>query len=552
MRKRQEKRRKTCGRSVRRLKLERLEARRVLTTVSWDGGGDGSSWSDVANWDAGGIDQLPSNGDDVVIDLPGADPTVIYSGGSLTLNSLVSNEDLTLTGGTLTLTGAAQINGHLAVSSASLIASGVAASVQAASSSLTAAKLRAFSGATIVLPATSYVGSSGTNGNVEANGSGSLVDLSGMTTMSGGGFIRTLYVEATNGGTVDLSSLTEVTGGATHMLASGADSLIDLSALTSYIDTNGNRSSLISATSGGQIDAPVLSVLSAVNVTLDATSILPTTQFSSLTSGAVTINGASADMSGLTDISNSSFTLNAGGTIDLSHATAANGTSFFVNGGVTLSLPAVTAYGGQSNSNTTFRVNGSGSRLEFPGLATMTGGSFISTHIIDAEAGGVIDLSGVTAIPGGATNVTAEGLGSQVDFSGLLSFSDDNGNRNSVLTPTDGGEITSPLLTMLNNVDANLNGTGSLATTQINSWQGGSITIATAAVDLSGVTNFTNSKLTLNAGGTVNLDNAADINGASFIVNDGVTLALPSATSFAGSSDINSTFARTAREVRWI
>lgn len=38
-------------------------------TVEWDGGGDGSSWNDAANWSG---DEVPGSFDDVIIDVPGS------------------------------------------------------------------------------------------------------------------------------------------------------------------------------------------------------------------------------------------------------------------------------------------------------------------------------------------------------------------------------------------------------------------------------------------------------------------------------------------------
>src|SRR4051794_41437954 len=48
-------------------RAEALEARRLLSTVVWDGGGDGENWNDPANWVG---DNLPADGDDVVISVP--------------------------------------------------------------------------------------------------------------------------------------------------------------------------------------------------------------------------------------------------------------------------------------------------------------------------------------------------------------------------------------------------------------------------------------------------------------------------------------------------
>jgi filamentous hemagglutinin len=94
--------------------VEQLEARLVMASAVWDGGpaGTGTSWQDPANW-AG--DVLPANGDDVTISVA-ADPLILYSSGTLTLNSLTTDEDLRLTGGELGVSGAADINAVLSLS----------------------------------------------------------------------------------------------------------------------------------------------------------------------------------------------------------------------------------------------------------------------------------------------------------------------------------------------------------------------------------------------------------------------------------------------------
>jgi len=74
--------------------------------VYWDGGGNGFSWDDPANWHK---DELPQNGDDVFIDDPG-EVTVIYSTGTTTVYRLQSEEAITLSGGTLSMDIASFIN----------------------------------------------------------------------------------------------------------------------------------------------------------------------------------------------------------------------------------------------------------------------------------------------------------------------------------------------------------------------------------------------------------------------------------------------------------
>src|SRR5689334_18727927 len=62
---------------------EVLEDRRLLSVVTWDGGGYGVSWSDRFNWNnpsAADPNSLPGPGDDAVINATGV--TIVHSGGT--------------------------------------------------------------------------------------------------------------------------------------------------------------------------------------------------------------------------------------------------------------------------------------------------------------------------------------------------------------------------------------------------------------------------------------------------------------------------------------
>ena len=102
------------------LRIEVLEQRLLLSLVSWDGGGDGTSWSDQFNW---GGDVLPGAADDVLIDLPG-DITVTHGSGTTQINSLTSAESLVLSGGSLSLNSTSAINNAFTISRGTLSGSG--------------------------------------------------------------------------------------------------------------------------------------------------------------------------------------------------------------------------------------------------------------------------------------------------------------------------------------------------------------------------------------------------------------------------------------------
>ncbi|WP_372896812.1 hypothetical protein, partial [Stieleria sp.] len=115
-RKRKTRRQRLQRRHRKQLHLELLEDRRLLAQVDWDGGGDGSSWSDPLNWSS---DQLPTAVDDVAISLPG-DYSVVLSNDvslqSLTVGNPTGTQTLRLSSSTLDVTtGTFQIESGAAV-----------------------------------------------------------------------------------------------------------------------------------------------------------------------------------------------------------------------------------------------------------------------------------------------------------------------------------------------------------------------------------------------------------------------------------------------------
>src|SRR4051812_34693818 len=74
-----------------------LERRVLFNSVSWDGGGDGTNWTDPRNWSG---DLLPVAADDVTINVAG-NPTIQITTGTQAVNTLAANNTLLLSGGTL-------------------------------------------------------------------------------------------------------------------------------------------------------------------------------------------------------------------------------------------------------------------------------------------------------------------------------------------------------------------------------------------------------------------------------------------------------------------
>jgi len=90
-----------------------------MATRSWDGGAATDFWNLADNWDT---NVLPSSGDDIVI--AAGFGTTIFNGSSpltsLTIASLDSGSNLTVSGGVLTVTGAADFGESLSITAGTL------------------------------------------------------------------------------------------------------------------------------------------------------------------------------------------------------------------------------------------------------------------------------------------------------------------------------------------------------------------------------------------------------------------------------------------------
>jgi hypothetical protein len=96
-----------------------FELCRTADAVKWDGGGNGTSWSDPLNWEG---DTLPAHGDEVVIRIP-ASNTIEYGDFlTTTLSCLSATSTLHVINGSLELDGPAIIRANLAISNGSVTA----------------------------------------------------------------------------------------------------------------------------------------------------------------------------------------------------------------------------------------------------------------------------------------------------------------------------------------------------------------------------------------------------------------------------------------------
>ena len=429
------------------LRIEQLEDRLVPAMVTWTNPGSGN-WDVGANWSTGNV---PGAGDNAVINTQATGTITIQSDDAEAVDqlSLASNDTLSFTGGTLTIGASSTLNGALSMTGGAIIASGGGVAVTVSgSTSISDASLYAKNGATLSLPnLTSY----STNGTFQADGSGSLLNLSALTTITQPN--GSWNVDATNGG------------------------VINLSGMSTLIGTNG-----ISITdTGGSTLLNNLTSLNGVDVTLDGTDTQVANNWASFTDGSLTVTVGSYSLPNLTDIDGSSISISTGGG---------------------LALLGVTSYTDPSSatSNPSFEAAGSGSALDVSHLTAF--GSLINDLSIDALNGGQINLSSLSAINGEADIVSIEtdGSNSEIDLADLTSVS----VGYCLLQVTDNATIMDGGLTTMTGVHVMLDGTGTIATSQWTALNNGSLTLTGGSLTLSDI-NVDGSSLTAESGGQLSL-----------------------------------------------
>jgi uncharacterized repeat protein (TIGR01451 family) len=250
--------------------VERLERRVALSTINWSGNGDGTSFSQAANWVGNAV---PGSGDDAVIGV-GGNPTIQLPTAGLTVHSLtVTNDTLALSGGTLVTTTGVTLNGATFNFSGGTVIGPV---------SLTNATLDLAAGA----GAASFVvnpGSTTLSGPIAANQSLLVVGAGGLSPVSAD---LTLAAGATNAGTITLQPTKTNEGGGPGVTLTVVPGATFINTVTGTIqaEPGGGITSEISGNfdNQGQVDV-------ANAALLDVTSSTGQTTFTQEVSGALNV-----------------------------------------------------------------------------------------------------------------------------------------------------------------------------------------------------------------------------------------------------------------------
>ncbi len=473
-------------RRMRKLLVESLEDRRVLTTVAWDGGGGDLFWSNPLNWSG---DQLPGIENDVVIDAPGNVTIQFDVVEPQAIKSLDLKDSLRLSAGSLTVAGSMLVSPDQRIS-----AQGAAFRATDGVAELAGVSLVVSNGGSIVINTAPVVTNSTANFRDmlwEVRGAGSILSLPTLTRLNnGGGYDQDVFLHALDGGTLNLSSVTQLMDeysgddrrSSIQALADGADSRIDLSSLHTMLDGY--------ASGPGSADDGEFSRLS-----MSGQGVIELDSANSLTGVFVQLNGGPADLTllatltrGRLDVSNQN--------IALDNLTNLDATSVFVSGGSTLEFPALTSYSHASFGNhlhTSLRATGPGSVLDMPFVTTVTGGSHYNSRLaIEALDGALVNLPAVTAINDPSfgdsrwrrIDVLADGLTSQISLTSLIEFVDVFGTAGtgdglwSSIRSRNGGNVTADGLLYVEGTQLLLDGAGEVPYASVKSFRSGQLSIS--------------------------------------------------------------------------
>jgi hypothetical protein len=293
--------------------------------------------------------------------------------------------------------------------------------------------LSALSGGTINLPgATSYDGTGPVGFHLNASGANSTIDLSHVTSFKGADGVNDddiVHVETYAGGTIDLSQLAQIGTGAIGFYAENANSQIKLTALNTFAGA-GQRSSYLWVRMGGTIWASALSNLNFVDLRVDTSGMLPTDSVTTFTRGNASVFG-----------------------------------------GATLAFPALTTFTA-IDVPIGLSAQDENSKLDLSHVTALKGNNR-SIVYVSALRGGTVDLSHVAQIDSGNASFRAQGVSSQINLSDLTSFTGAIPEV-SFLSVVSGGAITAPALSSLKRIKLELAGGGTLPANRITSFVQGS------------------------------------------------------------------------------
>ncbi len=344
-------------------------------SIVWSGAGDGTSWSQAQNWVG---QQVPGPANNVFITNVTGGTVVITS--DVTVQSLLCSNALTISGGSLTVTnGASSLQGALTFAAGTtLFATGKGTTLTSgASVSADGADFYISAGAAVTLPALQTY-----NGGCDiftwtVTGANSELNLPGLTNMTQANCGSGGRIEAEAGGqilAVNLSGIAQ-DGDPQTVQADGTNSLINFSGLQTV---SGAYLVTFEASAGGTTLVPVLIGGSNAAVTLNPGGTLPVAQMQQLK--GITATDVTNDFELLTNFDGGNVAVSGGAVITLPVLQNYSGGCGFFTWTVTgtnsvLNLPELT--------NMTQPYCGTGGRIQ-----AEAGGQILATELENIAEGG--------------------------------------------------------------------------------------------------------------------------------------------------------------------
>ncbi len=518
-----------------------LEQRTLLAAVAWDGEAGDNQWHTPSNWST---NTVPGVDDDVTIDVAGT-PTVQFTGaaGARSVRSLVSNEALNVTGGTLAVTTTATLGAAMTVSGGTLV--GWAWDV--ANGSLS------FSGSSAALSGMTITGNfsvSGTNTRISiANGltlngtatisgsSAAMMFVGGTQTFAGNAVVAlvgtgTKYLTAENGAVVTIESSVLVRGG-NAFLASGqfiggsgqfvlrgqVSSDIVSQTITLSASTITSDGGTLSVANGGLVS--IQRVIGAIGAGLSLQGASGSFTFSS---GGVSDGTLNVGAGVVTDFINTTANVLSGVTVNGDLRIATSSGKIVVTNGLTLngtidlgvSAAAVIFNGGTQmfSGSGTITFTGSGTKYVTAenGAAVTIGSGIhirgntgqIASGVFIGGAGSVVLQGQVSAEVGGATITIVP-----------TTFTSNNGT----LSVATGGTMLFNRSIVATGSTVSFTGTNGVFRFSGAGMTGGTLNVAPGVQ-----TDFTNNTTNVFSGVTVNGDLNVATSSGKLVVNNGMTL----------------------------
>lgn len=198
--------------------------------------------------------------------------------------------------------------------------------------------------------------------------------------------------------------------------------------------------------------------------------------------------------------------------------------------GATLEVPWVTSLG-DTYPNLDLVADGDGSVLTFPNLVSLTTpdpeGPFKSTRMtLEAWGGGVLDLPQLQTIQPGRFLIHSNLAGSEIKTPGISALTGPASGSYADVDILNGGKLTAGPITLLQNIELQLDEAAQFPITAITSMTDSELQILGFAPDLSNMETFVNSSLQTLEGGVIELPGFTTLNlsGSQFIADQAGSL----------------------------